>query len=98
MPAINSLTGSVGLKLGPLMVETLLKHYFERPGAEKQASVQLREDELLYDEAFNVVKVRAYSIRSTDPETGQTFLDASTRFIQRPRCGTCDSNAYIDTL
>jgi hypothetical protein len=62
MPAINSLTGSVGLKLGPLLVETLLKHYLERPGADKDKTgptyVQLREDELLYDEAFNVVKVR----------------------------------------
>jgi hypothetical protein len=57
MPVLNSLAGSTGIKLGPVMFETLLKHYFERVGGPSQDVVQLRKDEILYDEAFNVVKV-----------------------------------------
>jgi hypothetical protein len=59
MPVVNGLTGSAGFKLGPVLFETLVKHYFERVGsAEREGFVQLRKDEILYDEAFNVVKVR----------------------------------------
>jgi hypothetical protein len=61
---LNTLAGEAGLKLGPLLLETLVKHYLERVGPsgqtdEKSASVQLRKDELLYDEAFQIVKVCA---------------------------------------
>jgi hypothetical protein len=63
---VNTLTGKAGLKLGPVLLETLVKHYFERLGREheenaKLHTVQLRKDELLYDEAFTVVKVCARS-------------------------------------
>jgi hypothetical protein len=58
MPMVNTLTGSAGFKLGPVLFETLVKHYFERVGtAQSEEFVQLRKDEILYDEAFNVVKV-----------------------------------------
>lgn len=61
---VNTLAGKAGLKLGPVLLETLVKHYFERLGHEhdektKLQTTQLRKDELLYDEAFNVVKVRS---------------------------------------
>jgi hypothetical protein len=56
----NTLTGTVGLKVGPLVVETLVKHYFERMRASSTTSKEngsnLRQDELLYDQAFNVIK------------------------------------------
>lgn len=66
---MNTLTGEAGLKLGPILLETLLKHYFERLGQRDNGNghggvVQLRKDELLYDEAFQIIK---------------TFMDASTR-------------------
>jgi hypothetical protein len=60
MPMVNTLTGSAGFKLGPVLFETLVKHYFERVGTtQSEEFVQLRKDEILYDEAFNVVKVCA---------------------------------------
>ena len=57
---INALTRQVGLKVGPVVVETLLKRYFDRVKA--QDVTQLRQDELLYDAAFNIIKVVPYLI------------------------------------
>lgn len=58
----NSLTRTTGLKLGPIALETLLKHYFDRVKKERAGDdlpfTQLRQDELLYDEAFNIAKAR----------------------------------------
>ena len=60
---VNSLTRQAGVKLGPLLLETLVKHYFDRLVSENETHdrvmTRLRQDELLYDEAFNIVKVRA---------------------------------------
>ncbi|PSR74944.1 hypothetical protein PHLCEN_2v9433 [Hermanssonia centrifuga] len=65
---VNSLTRSAGVRLGPLLLETLVKHYFERVAhdnaSQGRVMTKLRQDELLYDEAFIVVK---------------TFLEASTK-------------------
>jgi len=77
--SLNGLTGSAGLKLGPLVLETLVKHYFERLKISQKAPAtassdgathdetrngttlnnNLRQEELLYDQAFNIVKVSA---------------------------------------
>ena len=60
----NSLTRSVGATLGPIVLETLIKHYFERLRKEVpdgKYTTQLRKDELLYDQAFTVTKVSIYS-------------------------------------
>ncbi|KAG2132290.1 uncharacterized protein EDB93DRAFT_1094005 [Suillus bovinus] len=63
----NSLTRNAGLRLGPLVLETLVKHYFDRIKRENAQqsnfATQLHQDELLYHEAFNIVK---------------SFLEAST--------------------
>ncbi len=59
MPVIN-LTREAGIKIGPVLLETLVKHYFERiskDGSQSKDLPQLMQDELLYDEAFNVIKV-----------------------------------------
>ena len=54
----NSLTRRVSLTFGPLFLETLVKHYFSRVVSDKsKIGVPLRREELLYDEAFNIVKV-----------------------------------------
>ncbi|KAG6902758.1 hypothetical protein C0995_011906 [Termitomyces sp. Mi166 len=52
---VNALTTETGLKVGPVVLETLVKHYFERRKTGNTIT-QLRQDELMYDEAFNVVK------------------------------------------
>lgn len=60
---MNNLTTQAGLKIGPIVLETLVKHYFDRLKHKTQEGKpvnQLRQDELLYDEAFNIVKVRNY--------------------------------------
>jgi len=74
---LNGLTVSTGLKLGPLLLETLVKHYFERLKAAHETSAttssdgivhdgkqggsalsaNLRQEELLYDQAFILAKV-----------------------------------------
>jgi hypothetical protein len=61
----NGLTRNAGLRLGPLLLETLIKHYFEKLlslNEEREDDVPLRKDELLYDEVFHVVKVKCNSI------------------------------------
>ena len=71
--SLNGLTGTAGLKLGPLVLETLVKHYFERltagqkipattssdgiDGKQGGSALNLRQEELLYDQAFTIVKV-----------------------------------------
>ena len=71
----NSLTRHVGLNAGPWLLETLVKHYFDQffaetkskakksellPGAGGNANI--RREELLYDEAFHIVKVSNTSV------------------------------------
>jgi hypothetical protein len=54
----NSLTRRVGLTIGPLFLETLVKHYFARVIRDgSKLGVPLLSEELLYDEAFNIAKV-----------------------------------------
>ncbi|KAI0291222.1 hypothetical protein B0F90DRAFT_1778139 [Multifurca ochricompacta] len=53
----NSLTRSVSLKVGPIILETLFKHYFARVVHDgSKSNVPIRSEELLYDEAFNIAK------------------------------------------
>jgi hypothetical protein len=54
----NTLISRVGLTVGPLFLETLVKHYFARVIRDgSKLGVPLRSEELLYDEVFNIVKV-----------------------------------------
>ncbi|KAH8115380.1 alpha/beta-hydrolase [Phellopilus nigrolimitatus] len=65
MPNLNALTRHVGLNAGPWVLETFVKHYFDQLFKDKNvktatatgSSGDLRRDELLYDEAFYIVKV-----------------------------------------
>ena len=56
---VNALTRHTGFTLGPIVLETLIKHYFERVAKETESeeTTKLRKEELLYDEAFNIIKV-----------------------------------------
>jgi hypothetical protein len=57
---VNALTRHASLKIGPVVLETLVKHYFDKLKSdvrEGKSITRLRQDELLYDEAFNIAKV-----------------------------------------
>lgn len=82
---LNTLTTDVGLKVGPVLLETLVKHYLERlkkNSSHDPASTQLKHDELLYHEVFNVVKVRLNSSLSAPFQTFfggfQSFMKAAS--------------------
>jgi ABC-type microcin C transport system permease subunit YejB len=73
----NTLTRKVGATFVPIVLETLVKHYFDR--LRKELSVtkvtkSLRQDELLYDQAFALVKV-------SDSEIILVILPLSAAFI-----------------
>ena len=61
MPGL--LAGHVSLLAGTYALETLVKHYFEHFFGDKKAEPNtngakaLRKEELLYDEAFAIIKV-----------------------------------------
>jgi len=99
--SLNGLTGSASLKLGPLVLETLAKHYFERLKAThgipvttssdgvvhdgKQGgsalNTNLRQEELLYDQAFAIAKVSVTCVSSSSR--------ASTDCVARVRSSIC---------
>ncbi|KAG6813290.1 hypothetical protein H0H92_012445 [Tricholoma furcatifolium] len=56
---VNALATETGFKVGPVVFETLIKHYFDRhkKTVDGKPVTPLRQDELMYDEVFNVVKV-----------------------------------------
>jgi len=57
---VNALTRHASLKIGPVVLETLVKHYFDKLKSdvrEGKSITRLRQDEFLYDEAFNIAKV-----------------------------------------
>ncbi|KAJ7782646.1 hypothetical protein B0H16DRAFT_1493861 [Mycena metata] len=64
---MNGLTTQAGLKIGPIVLETLVKHYFGDILKSKAHNTQLRHEELLYDEAFNIVKVSFANTRTPSP-------------------------------
>ncbi|KAI0753082.1 hypothetical protein C8Q80DRAFT_1097008 [Daedaleopsis nitida] len=63
---VNALTRKTGFTLGPIILEVLVKHYFERISKDEDShgTTKLRKEELLYDEAFNIIK---------------SFMEASTK-------------------
>ncbi|KAI0079263.1 alpha/beta-hydrolase [Panus rudis PR-1116 ss-1] len=80
---MNTLAGEAGIKIGPILLDTLVKHYFERilnsSSSQRKEVTQLRKDELLYDEAFNIVKVRSNTFSIAHPvEELQKFSNMRT--------------------
>ncbi|KAF8070704.1 hypothetical protein FPV67DRAFT_1038167 [Lyophyllum atratum] len=72
---VNALTTEAGLKVGPVVFETLIKHYFDRhkkTTPDGKPITPLRHDELMYDEVFNVVKsfLRAASFHTVEDVQG----------------------------
>ncbi|TBU41951.1 alpha/beta-hydrolase [Dichomitus squalens] len=77
---VNSLTRNAGLKLGPIILETLVKHYFDRIAKdhESEESTRLRREELLYDEAFIVIKSFMEAATKHTVEELQAFSNMRT--------------------
>ena len=53
----NTLTRDIGLKVGPTMFQVLVEHYFDRLKLDVEKSDCLKQDDVLYHEAFTIVKV-----------------------------------------
>ncbi|KAJ7125142.1 Alpha/Beta hydrolase protein [Mycena epipterygia] len=78
---MNNLTTQAGLKIGPIVLETLVKHYFDRikhKTREDNPVTRLRQDELLYDEAFNIVKAFLNASCYHTVEEVQAFANTRT--------------------
>lgn len=74
---MNSLKGELSLKVGPLVLEVLVRHWFNRLKKEcstgenedpVDVGARLKEDDILYHEAFVIVKVSKQSVRRLDLE------------------------------
>ncbi|KAI0645263.1 alpha/beta-hydrolase [Trametes meyenii] len=77
---VNSLTRQAGLKLGPIILDVLVKHYFERLSKDNAAKdmPKLRQEELLYDEAFNIIKSFMEAATKHTVEELQAFSNTRT--------------------
>ncbi|KAF9446511.1 alpha/beta-hydrolase [Macrolepiota fuliginosa MF-IS2] len=77
----NSLTRDMGLKVGPVMLGTFIKHYFDRVKTRESADPDklLRQDEILYDEAFNIIRAICSNTRTSHTvEEIQGFSNTQT--------------------
>lgn len=52
-----TLTRDIGLKVGPTMFQVLVQHYFDHLKLDVEKSDCLKQDDVLYHEAFTLVKV-----------------------------------------
>ncbi|KAI8973983.1 Alpha/Beta hydrolase protein [Trametes punicea] len=77
---VNSLTRQTGLKLGPMVLDVLVKHYFDRLKKDHDAKgmPELMQEELLYDEAFNIVKSFMETATKHTVEELQAFSNTRT--------------------
>ncbi|KAI0365597.1 alpha/beta-hydrolase [Pilatotrama ljubarskyi] len=77
---VNSLTSKAGLKLGPIILDVLVKHYFERLKKDHEAKnmPKLMQEELLYDEAFNIIKSFMEAATKHTVEELQEFSNTRT--------------------
>jgi hypothetical protein len=102
---VNSLTREASVKFGPILLETLLRHYFDRIVKENASgdrlTTQLRKDELLYDEAFVVVKVRScllgWLLGLAHPDLASVDVHGSSFKVSRDkmRCGRASLDGFI---
>ena len=56
----NTLTRDIGLKVGPTMFQVLVQHYFDHLKLDIEKSDSLKQDDVLYHEAFTIVKVSLF--------------------------------------
>jgi len=58
----SSLTRDAGLKVGPVLFDVLVQHYFDHLKRDVEKSDCLKQDDVLYHEAFTIVKVSYLSV------------------------------------
>ncbi|KAI0653965.1 hypothetical protein C8Q70DRAFT_926701 [Cubamyces menziesii] len=77
---VNSLTRQTGLKLGPIILDVLVKHYFDRLRKDQEAKhmPKLMQEELLYDEAFNIIRSFMEAATKHTVEELQSFSNTRT--------------------
>ncbi|RDB24709.1 AB hydrolase superfamily protein C4A8.06c [Hypsizygus marmoreus] len=78
---VNSLATEASLRVGPVVLETLIKHYFDRikkTATDGKPITPLRQDELMYDEVFNVVKTFLHASSFHTVEDVQGFANTRT--------------------
>ena len=75
----NTLTRDIGLKVGPTMFQVLVQHYFDHLKLDVEKSDSLKQDDVLYHEAFTIVKVSYVFLgRSLFDLYLKAFLNVST--------------------
>ena len=57
----STLTRDIGLRVGPTMFQVLVQHYFDHLKLDVEKSDSLKQDDVLYHEAFTIVKVSIFS-------------------------------------
>ncbi|KAF7296117.1 Abhydrolase-3 domain-containing protein [Mycena kentingensis (nom. inval.)] len=80
---MNALTTEAGLRVGPIVVETLVRHYFQRlkqnlTGPSDNPAVKLRQEEHLYDQAFTIIKAFLNAASYHTVEEVQAFANVRT--------------------
>ncbi|KAG6840751.1 hypothetical protein C0991_004601 [Blastosporella zonata] len=77
---VNSLTTETSLKVAPVLLETLVKHYLDRHKKTIDGTpvTPLRQDELMYDEIFNVVRTFLRTASFHTVEDVQGFANTRT--------------------
>lgn len=75
---MNSLTRDIGLKVGPVMFDVLVQHYFDQLKLDAEQSGSLKQDDVLYHEAFTVVKTFLKVSTSHTVEEVQSFSNIRT--------------------
>ncbi|KAF5355029.1 hypothetical protein D9756_005501 [Leucocoprinus leucothites] len=76
----NSLTRDMGWKVGPVMLGTFIKHYFDRVKTRDLIDPDqlLKQDEILYDEAFHIIKSFLHESTFHTVEELQGFSNTQT--------------------
>jgi hypothetical protein len=64
----NSLLRGAGRKVGKVIFAVLVEHYFHRSKHDVEKSDCLKDDDILYHEAFTIIKV-------SYPSVGRSFFD-----------------------
>ncbi|KAH6914019.1 lipase/esterase [Coprinopsis sp. MPI-PUGE-AT-0042] len=78
MPLANALTTEVGFKVGPVLLEVLAKHYFDKRKETEDDAPKLRQDNILYDEAFTIIKAFLNAASWHTVEDIQAFSNTRT--------------------
>ncbi|KAF5321266.1 hypothetical protein D9619_001666 [Psilocybe cf. subviscida] len=77
---MNALTRDVGIKVGPVMLDVLVKHFFDRLKHDNASRPggSMKQEDVLYHEAFTIVKSFLNAASSHTIEELQSFSNTRT--------------------